>query len=196
MTDICDGVPAGYDRPPALSASDRKRLWAALAEVPSLGWLCLHMRIRSVMQDRAEVAECELLRSVRCKELVLNSGMLWLPFAEQLLHEVDCETVLCRSCCQQHTTRVLRWSCLAAKPGMLVLEFEPGARLAINDCPGSLPVLSAPWALVLVRSQQSTVNGLPLPLFKPGKKDHLVWRSSDMTDARLEFAFTFLKDPC
>ena len=154
----------------------------------------LHILIGNFEDGPVQAAsslEQQLLALVRCNELVLHDGFQ-LPFTEQLLQLVSCDTVLCwHSCCETGPPDV-QWSWLAVKAGVFVLDLRDGVSLTITECRGALPRFALPWALVIAWPGQGTISGLPLHLFQSGPKGCLVWRNSAMTFATLEAALVRL----
>ena len=174
-------------------SADRARVWAAIAKVPALEELHLSASISHGVHERAQPVEIGLLGRVCCKELVLHSDMLLTPFAAHLLCMVDCGTVLCRQRFEGTDSAPLQWSSLAPGSGIFVLELGESASLAISGCPGNLPDIDPPWALVLASASQDSISGLPQHLFQPGPEGCRVWRSSSVTDPTLDAAFTKLR---
>ena len=175
------------------TAHDRQRLWVALAQVPSL-WE-LELCDLDVFDRHASVSvqEQQLLTSVHCKQLVL-ADRNWTPYSQPLLHFLDCDFVLCA-----YTELVtpdpddLPWARLSVRPGVYVLAVINDLWLRIDGCTGQLPVLDAPWALVLRQPQEGVFEGLPLELFSPGPHGYLVWRNSAVSDDMLREAYDRLE---
>ena len=178
-------------------SAERARVWAALAQVPSLQELHLYAHASYGVHEPASPVETGLLGRVCCKELVLHGDTLLAPFAAHLLSTVACETVLARQRFDTAAALPLEWSCLTAKLGVFVIELRKSATLAISGCQGTMPVFEKAWALVLVSTQQdNSISGVPKHLFQPGPWGCLVWRNSSVTDACLIGAFTKLRVKC
>ena len=127
-----------------LQASDQERLWAAVAQVPSLSQL--HISDASYgAQTEVEDRERQLLQSVTCHELLLQGGVwdLDLVFAGQLLLSVCAQTFLWR-CESSRMQLAVPWAWLTAQPGVVIFDMSEGARLTISGSPGCLPIFDAP----------------------------------------------------
>ena len=166
------------------SASDRERLWAALAELPTLGSLHLWYDLDDYEQAPVSTREEQLLASICCKELVLQTGFS-LPYTRLLLDTIHCDSVTCSHFCRSGEGATLQWSWLTAKPGVHVLELQAEASVTVCGCSGALPSFAETWALMREAPADGFVSGVPASKFVPGPRGCWVWRNSAATDAYL-----------
>ena len=179
-----------------LAAGGREVMWAALAQLPTLG--SLQLLADGWYEFPVPFQEEQLLGNVHCRELVLHSSGPWLRIScsgALLLRTVCCSAV---HCCQYYSAadNALPWPLFTAKPGVYVLDLGAECSLAVTDCAGSLPGFAQPWALVHWRPHRASISGVPASLFRPGPRGCLVRRNSAATDAYLMAALKQLDRSC
>ena len=116
---------------------------------------------------------------------------------DQQLPELTCEALCCRFLCNSEDTEEdhhqVPWSLLTMRPGVYALELLPGETLTVSGCTNTLPFHTSGWALVLLQFCDSgIVQGLPVNLFMPGPRGHLVWRNSAVSDSDLQRAYELM----
>ena len=118
---------------------------------------------------------------LRCKELTLRVSNN--KVTDWVLHRVQYNTV-CFFLDDPHCSwpGVFEWTFLAARQGPIVVDL---AEIEVFGCPGTLPERAGGWSMVLLQPRFRYSRGLPLNLFVPGPRGHLVWRSSCVSDAGL-----------
>ena len=165
--------------------------WSGLAGLPTLSQLHLSHDFTYGTEELWLPAELDLVSSVTCRELYLQTG-LWAPITGELQQRITCNAVFSHHRAYLESITLL-WSWLTSNPGVHVLAAGCGHSVTVSGCSATLPEFVQPWALVLHdAATASSVNGLPLSDFEPGLHGSLVWRNSAANDAYIEAAYSRL----